>query len=162
MSHQVKLLEVHSRTSLGVAITAAVTGIPLAQAQENSELTLEEVVVTATKRAQNQERLSADLLGTPPHPDILRQPKEITAGRLPQLVLGNRELTIRPWSVRLNFQNASVGRVQDVVQDRAALHGDDWIGRGNVLDLAFKSTRPKICNHGRASDPLSNQFGARS
>lgn len=58
MSHQVKLLEVHSRTSLGVAITAAVTGIPLAQAQENNELTLEEVVVTATKRAQNLQDLA--------------------------------------------------------------------------------------------------------
>jgi outer membrane receptor protein involved in Fe transport len=61
MAHQEKILEVHSKCSLGVAITAAVTAIPVAQAQSNSGNTLEEIVVTATKRTQNMQDLALSI-----------------------------------------------------------------------------------------------------
>jgi hypothetical protein len=50
-------------------------------------------VSEAAERADDRELSSAELVGAPPHPDVLRKAEEVAAGRVAEHLRGERELT---------------------------------------------------------------------
>jgi len=84
-----KSLNQFSRTSLGVAVSAACGAVPVAQAQD---VGIEEIVVTATKRAASIQDVPMSILAFTDE-DIVREGfKQLDdyAGRIPALSFGTR------------------------------------------------------------------------
>ena len=94
MAHHEKLLETHTKCSLGVAVTAAFAGLPVAQAQEDaSEGALEEIIVTATKRTANLQDLSLSITAFGDEAITLQRFKNFNdyVGQIPGLSVSDRQ-----------------------------------------------------------------------
>ncbi|MGI9261941.1 MAG: hypothetical protein ACR2QR_07885, partial [Woeseiaceae bacterium] len=82
----------YSRKSVAIAVSAACAGVPATQAQETEPLGIEEIIVTATKRAESIQDVPMSIAAFGDN-DIVREgfkQLEDYAVRIPALSFGTR------------------------------------------------------------------------